>query len=528
MSGIGPASCWIAHKRLESWAKAAKERALGAAPKTHVNNDPAATPVTTAHEQEPAQNSNFLRRSPVKCATTEMSSSPSATSLQHQSKSYPGGHPSLCRTESISSQTSMDSQTNVHTGHRGSSPQIHTYTSEGHELPAPGGNQLRHSARSPSPLRAISLDIRCSPDSPVHRPASSTTSSPVNPALSPSCSSPPIPIPLSPRNLGHSHGRYLSPLAIPSRSNTPESASNHSSPMPPSSPLGAIQLDLYTRKEGPLFISRLPEEGPDIGRLHFRLNYDFNRSDLIIHIIEAHNLPSKENGGFNDPYVTAALIPEVDNRKRQTIIHRNVANPYFDHNFKFPMTHDDLANSTLILQVHDGCGKSGVVGEVKMCMDDFDVTSNMEVWGEINRIERTREDKQAILLSMSYLPSAERLTIVPMKARNLQKRKDIGIDPYAKVYLIINGKKVKKKKTAVKKCSEPIWNEAITFTLPASSLPNASIEIIVLDQKSDLIGSSPQIGSCVIGPKQNGPERDHWRQVTKSPRTTIACWHVLT
>lgn len=138
-------------------------------------------------------------------------------------------------------------------------------------------------------------------------------------------------------------------------------------------------------------------------------------------------MPSKENGGFNDPYVTAALIPEVDNRKRQTIIHRNVANPYFDHNFKFPMTHDDLANSTLILQVHDGCGKSGVVGEVKMCMDDFDVTSNMEVWGEINRIERTREDKQAILLSMSYLPSAERLTIVPMKARNLQKRKDIGI-----------------------------------------------------------------------------------------------------
>lgn len=173
-------------------------------------------------------------------------------------------------------------------GHRGSSPQIHTYTSEGHELPAPGGNQLRRSARSPSPLRAISLDIRCSPDSPVHRPASSTTSSPVNPALSPSCSSPPIPIPLSPRNLGHSHGRYLSPLAIPSRSNTPESASNHSSPMPPSSPLGAIQLDLYTRKEGPLFISRLPEEGPDIGRLHFRLNYDFNRSDLIIHIIEGN------------------------------------------------------------------------------------------------------------------------------------------------------------------------------------------------------------------------------------------------
>lgn len=29
MSGISPASCWITHKRLESWARAAKERALG-------------------------------------------------------------------------------------------------------------------------------------------------------------------------------------------------------------------------------------------------------------------------------------------------------------------------------------------------------------------------------------------------------------------------------------------------------------------------------------------------------------------
>lgn len=29
MSGMGPAGCWVTHKRLESWARAAKERALG-------------------------------------------------------------------------------------------------------------------------------------------------------------------------------------------------------------------------------------------------------------------------------------------------------------------------------------------------------------------------------------------------------------------------------------------------------------------------------------------------------------------
>lgn len=39
--GMGPASCWVTHKRLESWARAAKERALGStSPK---NSDSAST-----------------------------------------------------------------------------------------------------------------------------------------------------------------------------------------------------------------------------------------------------------------------------------------------------------------------------------------------------------------------------------------------------------------------------------------------------------------------------------------------------
>lgn len=38
MSGMGPASCWVTHKRLESWARAAKERALGTTSPKHKDN----------------------------------------------------------------------------------------------------------------------------------------------------------------------------------------------------------------------------------------------------------------------------------------------------------------------------------------------------------------------------------------------------------------------------------------------------------------------------------------------------------
>lgn len=65
----------------------------------------------------------------------------------------------------------------------------------------------------------------------------------------------------------------------------------------------------------------------------------------------AHDLAGSDQGGFNDPYVRLSLVPAVDNRKRQTTIHRNDPNPFFDQHFKFPVSHEDLQEKTLVLQV---------------------------------------------------------------------------------------------------------------------------------------------------------------------------------
>lgn len=48
-----------------------------------------------------------------------------------------------------------------------------------------------------------------------------------------------------------------------------------------------------------------------------------------------------------------------------------------------------------------------------------------------------------------------------------------------KVYLIQNGKRVKKKKTEIsrKSYNEHIWNEAFTFNLPSSTFNNAGLEV---------------------------------------------------
>lgn len=52
----------------------------------------------------------------------------------------------------------------------------------------------------------------------------------------------------------------------------------------------------------------------------------------------AHDLARGDQGGFNDPYIRVFLSPEVDTRKRETTIHRNESNPFFDEHFKFPVS----------------------------------------------------------------------------------------------------------------------------------------------------------------------------------------------
>nr|XP_023016151.1 synaptotagmin-5 [Leptinotarsa decemlineata] len=378
--------------------------------------------------------------------------------LQHQSKSYPGGQPLLCRTPSVSSQSSLDST---------ASKQLGGSTS--------------------------------------------------------SCNSP---VPASPRT---GLGRCLSPLFI-HRTVVPEASSTTA---PPASPLGAIQPDLYLRKDGPLFIGSSNKSNTSMGRLHFRLSYDFDRSDLVIHLIEAHDLAGSDQGGFNDPYVRLAIQPEVDSRKRQTNICRNDPNPLFDQHFKFPVSHEELQSKTLILQVfdYDRYSRNDVIGEVTMNMAEFDIANSVEIWGEITKNKKPREEIQEVLVSLSYLPSAERLTVVLLKARNLflpQCKGNLDLQPFVKVYLLVNGKRVKKKKTATRKGSRnPVWNEALTFTLSAHNIANAALEISVFDQGNDLIVNNTLIGACVIGPKESGPEKDHWIDMSQSPRKSIACWHTI-
>ncbi|XP_043288394.1 synaptotagmin-5 isoform X2 [Venturia canescens] len=454
------------------------------------------------------------------------------------------------RNSSISSQGSLEGGGSSSSGaQRGScSPRIRAFGPDGRHrqpdsFPTASSYPPSRSSRSPSPARAISLDARSA--SPASFAGSCGTASPSQNSLSSlttggassSCGSSSI-------GAARSVARCLSPLLIPPPSSL---TSDSTGPAPPASPLGSLQPDLYQRRDGPLFLSaQSTTAGKNMGRLHLRLKYDFDRSDLRVHLIEAHDLAGSDQGGFNDPYVKLTLSPEVDTRKRQTPIHRNNPNPFFDQHFKFPVSHEQLQEKTLVLQVfdYDRFSRNDVVGSVRVAMEQLEFvssTSSIEVWGEIAREKKPPEEIQQVLLSLSYLPSAERLTVLILKARNLfpsQEDKEI-VDPFVKVSLLTGDKRVKKKKTAVRKATRcPVWNEAMSFNVSAGLLASSAIEVCVLDSSSELIGGNAILGSCIVGPATGGTaveteagasnqSREHWLHMTHSPRKAIAMWHTL-
>ncbi|KAI4484076.1 hypothetical protein M0804_007532 [Polistes exclamans] len=440
-------------------------------------------------------------------------------SLPHQSRSYPGGSGgsgsgrNLGRNSSVSSQSSQEGAS-CSSPHRGSSPQIRAFGPDGRY------HQHHHHHHHPhyDPLHAASSYPPSKSSSGNASPSQSSLSSMAT-GVSSSCGCPSISgIQGTPRA-----SRCLSPLLIP-----PSRASiSDGGPAPPASPLGSLQPDLYQRRDGPVFLNAR-RTGKSLGRLHLRLKYDFDRSDLNVHLIEAHDLAGSDQGGFNDPYVKLTLSPEVDARKRQTPIHRNDPNPFFDQHFKFPVFD------------YDRFSRNDIVGSVRIAIDSLELpptSSAIEVWGEIERERKPPEEIQEVLLSLSYLPSAERLTVVILKARNLfPSQEKETLDPFVKVSLLCGEKKIKKKKkTAVRKATtSPVWNEAMSFNVPSSSLATSAIEVCVLDSNSELIGGNAIVGSCIVGPasgstggSESNQSREHWLHMTQSPRKTIAMWHTL-
>ncbi|KAA0190410.1 hypothetical protein HAZT_HAZT009795 [Hyalella azteca] len=170
------------------------------------------------------------------------------------------------------------------------------------------------------------------------------------------------------------------------------------------------------------------------------------------------------------------------------------------------------------------------------------------------------------MLSLCYLPTAGRLTVTVIKMRRLRALDITGssgesrhhrllcskkrhwkmtifvsgsagasirsrnlyssTDPYVKVIVMCQGRRIKKKKTSVKKATlDPVYNESLVFDVPNENVDDVTLLVKVIDY--DRLGANELLGAVVIGSAALGLGREHWQEMLECPRRPVAQWYPL-
>lgn len=104
-----------------------------------------------------------------------------------------------------------------------------------------------------------------------------------------------------------------------------------------------------------------------LGEICFSLKYIPVTSKLVVVILEAKNLKKMDSDGFSDPYVKVQLALNKKKWKRKkTGVKKNTLNPYFNEEFTFDVTLEQIQNVDLIISVwdHDKVNKNEQIGKV--------------------------------------------------------------------------------------------------------------------------------------------------------------------
>ncbi|XP_006772314.1 PREDICTED: synaptotagmin-13 [Myotis davidii] len=264
-------------------------------------------------------------------------------------------------------------------------------------------------------------------------------------------------------------------------------------------------------------------------KLHYCLQYDQQKAELFVTCLEA--VTSDHDGGC-DCYVQGSVANRTGSVEAQTALKKRELHTTWEEGLVLPLAEEELPTATLTLTLRtcDRFSRHSVAGELRLGLDGVSVPLGAAQWGELKTsIKEPSAGAGEVLLSISYLPAANRLLVVLIKAKNLhsnQSKELLGKDVSVKVTLKHQARKLKKKQTKrAKHKINPVWNEMIMFELPDDLLQASSVELEVLGQEEE--GQSCVLGHCSLGLHASGSERSHWEEMLKNPRRQIAMWHQL-
>ncbi|XP_028916589.1 synaptotagmin-12 [Ornithorhynchus anatinus] len=266
-----------------------------------------------------------------------------------------------------------------------------------------------------------------------------------------------------------------------------------------------------------------------LGQVEVTLEYEVAVHALHVTVLQGKDLTEKEDASFQSCFVRVSLLPD-EQIVGISRIQRSAFSICFDERFSIPLDPSALEENSLRFSVfgidEDERNVSTGVVELKLSVLDLTVQP-FTGWLYLQDLNKAADAVGEILLSLSYLPTAERLTVVVVKAKNLVwTGGKTSADPFVKVYLLQDGRKMSKKKTAVKRDDpNPVFNEAMIFSVPAIVLQDLSLRVTVAESCGD--GRADSIGHVVIGPATSGMGITHWNQMLATLRRPVSMWHAV-
>ncbi|NXG07450.1 SYT13 protein, partial [Sakesphorus luctuosus] len=263
--------------------------------------------------------------------------------------------------------------------------------------------------------------------------------------------------------------------------------------------------------------------------LHYSLVYDQQKAELRVALLEGKG--QNQDAGCHC-YILGTLMSKSGIAEAQTELKKKVLHTLWEEVLRFPLMEEERPEGilTLTLRNCDKFSRHSIVGELKLNLAEMEESFGKAQWERLKSPEKEPSTGHGeVLLSISYLPAANRLLVVIIKAKNLHSKqlKDLlGSDVSVKVTLRHQSLKLKKKQTKrAKHKINPVWNEMIMFEVPHELLRASSVELEMLSQ--DAAGQSHVIGKCNLGLHVTGTERNHWEEMLRNPRRQIAMWHQL-
>lgn len=335
-----------------------------------------------------------------------------------------------------------------------------------------------------------------------------------------------------------------------------------------------------------------PVGGEAQGHLSFGLQYvvtspESNSGKLVITVLEARNLAGREYlGNACDPYVKVVVWRERRSLRKQkspplhvfrTRTVRHTQDPAYNQSFVMEVTKPDLKELVvkMVAMDSDKWASPTTVGEVTQPLRDIKNLANLDQRTTLNYfLAPPKLELGEVLFGLSYLPTAQRLSVSVIKAQNL-KYSNVVDDlsdfcPYIRVLLISgSGRVLKKKKTTCRSPSaSPIWNETLIFDLPQTQVEHVTFLLVLCTRPqqqqtppdtgdtsftssmssensqhyhlspvapSDLTASSEHsrkqdryLGKLALGCHVRSEEqRQHWLSVMSAPRKVVSQWHAL-